>query len=463
LLIRFIPRWLWILLSLTVSGSVWAVSLGNLSILSKAEQALDARIALLIPADEVAQLNALEVHIGSQASYDRLGILRPNIEALPRIWIAKDAAQRPAFIRLQYLQPTAVDESVFRDVVVELKWATGKLTRVYTLINPTQVKREVQYGENLSLIATELADDFPGIKASQVMLALYRTNPKAFVSGSIHRLKAGEVLAVPSANMASSISSAEANQFVRSALNDLTQGMATRSSNEVFLNRSDRTNVDTLGQDRLQVGSAQEESVASLNQAKRDEELIAQQKLLEQARDRVAQLEKNIADLNQLMGIVTQESILFNDTIFNNIAFGNKSASREAVIAAAKIANADEFIVKLTDGYDTNIGDRGSKLSGGQRQRLSIARAVLKNPPILILDEATSALDTESEKLVQDAIHKLMQNRTSIVIAHRLSTIQHADTIVVMQDGKIIEKGKHAELISMNGTYKKLTDMQSFQ
>jgi subfamily B ATP-binding cassette protein MsbA len=168
-------------------------------------------------------------------------------------------------------------------------------------------------------------------------------------------------------------------------------------------------------------------------------------------------------DLNQLMGIVTQESILFNDTIFNNISFGNKSANREAVIAAAKIANADEFIVKLADGYDTNIGDRGSKLSGGQRQRLSIARAVLKNPPILILDEATSALDTESEKLVQDAIHKLMQNRTSIVIAHRLSTIQHADTIVVMQDGKIIEKGKHSELISMNGTYKKLTDMQSFQ
>ena len=168
-------------------------------------------------------------------------------------------------------------------------------------------------------------------------------------------------------------------------------------------------------------------------------------------------------DLNQLMGIVTQESILFNDTIFNNIAFGNKSASREAVIAAAKIANADQFIVKLADGYDTNIGDRGDKLSGGQRQRLSIARAVLKNPPILILDEATSALDTESEKLVQDAIHKLMQNRTSIVIAHRLSTIQHADTIVVMQDGKIIEQGKHAELISLNGTYKKLTDMQSFQ
>ena len=302
MLIRTIPRWLWVLLSLTFSGSVWAVSLGNLSILSRAEQALDARIALLIPADEVAQLNVLEVHIGSQASYDRLGILRPNIEALPRIWIAKDAAQRPAFIRLQYLQPTALDESIFRDVVVELKWATGRLTRVYTLINPNQIKREVQLGESLSLIATELADDFPGIQASQVMLALYRSNPKAFVSGSIHRLKAGEVLALPSANMASSISSAEANQFVRSALNDLTQGMAARSSNEVFLNRSDRTNLDTLGQDRLQVGSAQEESVASLNQAKRDEELIAQQKLLEQARERVAQLEKNVADLNQLIG-----------------------------------------------------------------------------------------------------------------------------------------------------------------
>lgn len=300
MLIRSIPRWLWVLLSLTFSGSVWAVSLGNLSILSRAEQALDAKIALLIPANEVAQLNALEVHIGSQASYDRFGILRPNIEALPRIWIAKDAAQRPTFIRLQYLQPTALDESIFRDVVIELKWATGRLTRVYTLINPTQIKREVQFGESLSLIATELADDFPGIQASQVMLALYRSNPKAFVSGSIHRLKAGEVLALPSANMAFSISSAEANQFVRSALNDLTQGMAARSSNEVFLNRSDRT--DTLGQDRLQVGSAQEESVASLNQAKRDEELIAQQKLLEQARDRVAQLEKNIADLNQLMG-----------------------------------------------------------------------------------------------------------------------------------------------------------------
>ena len=313
MLIRSIPRWLWVLLSLTFSGSVWAVSLGNLSILSRAEQALDAKIALLIPANEVAQLNALEVHIGSQASYDRFGILRPNIEALPRIWIAKDAAQRPTFIRLQYLQPTALDESIFRDVVIELKWATGRLTRVYTLINPTQIKREVQFGESLSLIATELADDFPGIQASQVMLALYRSNPKAFVSGSIHRLKAGEVLALPSANMASSISLAEANQFVRSALNDLTQGMAARSSNEVFLNRSDRTNLDTLGQDRLQVGSAQEESEASLNQAKRDEELIAQQKLLEQARDRVAQLEKNIADLNQLIG--KEKSLLEKGTL----------------------------------------------------------------------------------------------------------------------------------------------------
>lgn len=169
-----------------------------------------------------------------------------------------------------------------------------------------------------------------------------------------------------------------------------------------------------------------------------------------------------IESLNNLMGIVTQESILFNDTVFNNIAFGMQNVSEEAVIEAAKIANAHEFIVKMDRGYQTSIGDRGSKLSGGQRQRLSIARAVLKNPPILILDEATSALDTESERLVQDAIQNLMKNRTSIVIAHRLSTIQHADLIVVMQNGAIIETGKHAELIAHNGVYKKLSDMQAF-
>lgn len=166
--------------------------------------------------------------------------------------------------------------------------------------------------------------------------------------------------------------------------------------------------------------------------------------------------------LNSLMGIVTQESILFNDTVFNNIAFGMTNVSEEAVIEAAKIANAHEFIIKMENGYQTNIGDRGGKLSGGQRQRLSIARAVLKNPPILILDEATSALDTESERLVQDAIQNLMKNRTSIVIAHRLSTIQHADSIIVMQDGRIIETGKHSELIAQNGVYKKLSDMQAF-
>lgn len=169
-----------------------------------------------------------------------------------------------------------------------------------------------------------------------------------------------------------------------------------------------------------------------------------------------------IDSLNSLMGIVTQESILFNDTVFNNIAFGMQNVSEEAVIEAAKIANAHEFIIKMERGYQTSIGDRGSKLSGGQRQRLSIARAVLKNPPILILDEATSALDTESERLVQDAIQNLMKNRTSIVIAHRLSTIQHADNIVVMQNGEIIETGKHTELIALNGVYKKLSDMQAF-
>lgn len=169
-----------------------------------------------------------------------------------------------------------------------------------------------------------------------------------------------------------------------------------------------------------------------------------------------------LSDLNHLMGIVTQESILFNDTIFKNISFGNESATEEQVIEAAKIANAHEFIIKMENGYHTNIGDRGSKLSGGQRQRLSIARAVLKNPPILILDEATSALDTESERLVQEAIQNLMRNRTSVVIAHRLSTIQHADQIVVMQHGEIIEQGKHQELLEIGGVYKRLFDMQGF-
>ncbi len=170
----------------------------------------------------------------------------------------------------------------------------------------------------------------------------------------------------------------------------------------------------------------------------------------------------NINDLRSLMGNVNQESILFNDTIFNNIAFGTENATMEEVVAAAKVANAHDFILETEKGYQTNIGDRGSKLSGGQRQRLSIARAVLKNPPILILDEATSALDTESEKLVQDALTNLMNNRTSIVIAHRLSTIQHADEICVMQEGKIVERGKHSELIEMKGVYKKLHDLQMF-
>ncbi len=169
-----------------------------------------------------------------------------------------------------------------------------------------------------------------------------------------------------------------------------------------------------------------------------------------------------INDLRGLMGIVTQESILFNDTVLNNIAFGMHNVSEESVIAAAKIANAHDFIMEMENGYYTYIGDRGSKLSGGQRQRLSIARAILKNPPILILDEATSALDTESERLVQDALIKLMQNRTSVVIAHRLSTIQYADEIIVIQKGEIVERGNHTGLLAKNGVYRKLHDMQSF-
>lgn len=166
--------------------------------------------------------------------------------------------------------------------------------------------------------------------------------------------------------------------------------------------------------------------------------------------------------LRELMGNVNQEAILFNDSFFNNITFGVESATMDEVIAAAKIANAHDFIMATEEGYETNVGDRGCRLSGGQRQRISIARAILKNPPILILDEATSALDTESEKLVQNALESLMQNRTTIVIAHRLSTIKKADEICVLHEGKIVERGKHEELLLLDGYYKRLCDMQSF-
>jgi len=168
-----------------------------------------------------------------------------------------------------------------------------------------------------------------------------------------------------------------------------------------------------------------------------------------------------IGSLRKQMGIVTQESILFNDSVFNNIAFGLEGISEEKVIEAAKIANAHEFIVQLENGYHTSIGERGSKLSGGQRQRLSIARAVLKNPPILILDEATSALDSQSEKLVQEALTNLMNNRTTLVIAHRLSTIQHADEILVIKKGQIVQRGTHQQLMEEEGLYRKLSTMQS--
>ncbi len=168
-----------------------------------------------------------------------------------------------------------------------------------------------------------------------------------------------------------------------------------------------------------------------------------------------------ISSLRALIGNVNQEAILFNDTIFNNIAFGVENATQEQVEAAAKIANAHEFIMESEDGYNTIVGDRGCKLSGGQRQRVSIARAILKNPPILILDEATSALDTESERLVQDALERLMKSRTTIAIAHRLSTIKNADRIYVLHEGRIVEEGTHEELTVMNGYYKKLNDMQA--
>ncbi|MBO9153782.1 ABC transporter ATP-binding protein [Chitinophaga sp. GCM10012297] len=172
--------------------------------------------------------------------------------------------------------------------------------------------------------------------------------------------------------------------------------------------------------------------------------------------------EYTMESVRDLMGIVNQDTILFNDTIFNNIAFGNQAATQEEVEAAARIANAHEFILGTEKGYQTRIGDRGVKLSGGQRQRICIARAVLRNPPIMLLDEATSALDTESEKMVQDALNNLMKNRTSVIIAHRLSTIQTADLIIVVEQGKIVETGTHIELLGRNGLYKKLIEMQTF-
>uniref|UniRef100_UPI0023F22B2A ATP-binding cassette domain-containing protein n=1 Tax=Hallella bergensis TaxID=242750 RepID=UPI0023F22B2A len=168
-----------------------------------------------------------------------------------------------------------------------------------------------------------------------------------------------------------------------------------------------------------------------------------------------------IHDLRTLIGNVNQEAILFNDTFYNNITFGVDHASMDDVKRAAKIANAYDFIMESEDGFDTNIGDRGGRLSGGQRQRVSIARAILKNPPILILDEATSALDTESERLVQDALDNLMKTRTTVAIAHRLSTIRNADEICVLHEGQIVERGTHEELLAINGYYKKLHDMQA--
>jgi subfamily B ATP-binding cassette protein MsbA len=170
--------------------------------------------------------------------------------------------------------------------------------------------------------------------------------------------------------------------------------------------------------------------------------------------------EYSLQSVRAAMGIVTQEPILFNDSIAQNIALGVQTASPADITAAATVANAAAFINSKEDGYDANIGDRGSKLSGGERQRITIARAILKNPPILILDEATSSLDTESERLVQDAINKMMQNRTSIVIAHRLSTIRHADEIIVLQKGEIAERGTHDDLLAKGGIYKRLIDMQ---
>jgi subfamily B ATP-binding cassette protein MsbA len=178
--------------------------------------------------------------------------------------------------------------------------------------------------------------------------------------------------------------------------------------------------------------------------------------------DGVSIRDVKIRHLREQIGLVSQESILFNDTVFNNIGFGRDQVSQEEVEHAARVANAHNFIMELEEGYQTNIGDQGNKLSGGQKQRISIARAILKNPPILILDEATSSLDTESEKLVQEALYSLMHNRTSIIIAHRLSTVRQADKIVVLHQGEIRETGNHDQLLEQDGIYKKLHEMQMF-
>jgi subfamily B ATP-binding cassette protein MsbA len=172
--------------------------------------------------------------------------------------------------------------------------------------------------------------------------------------------------------------------------------------------------------------------------------------------------ELRLDSLVALMGIVPQDTILFNDTVYENIAFGREDVRPEDVREAARIAHADEFIAQLPQGYDTLVGDRGAKLSGGQRQRIALARAMLKNPPILVLDEATSALDTESERLVQDALEHLTGGRTTLVIAHRLSTIRHADRIYVIQDGRVVEEGNHEELVANHGLYSHLCNLQSF-
>jgi subfamily B ATP-binding cassette protein MsbA len=178
--------------------------------------------------------------------------------------------------------------------------------------------------------------------------------------------------------------------------------------------------------------------------------------------DGIAIKDLSLRELRSKMGMVSQDAILFNDTIYNNIVLENTSIAHEQVVAAAQAANAHDFITQMPDGYQTNVGDRGSKLSGGQKQRITIARALLKNPPILIFDEATSALDAESEKLVQEALLRLMKNRTSIIIAHRLSTIQHADEIAVLNKGQIVERGTHEALLKINGHYKKLFELQAF-
>ncbi len=314
------------------------------------------------------------------------------------------------------------------------------------------------YGGSLVLIDKTLSG---GAFIGFMTLAYQILTPAKAISKASYKVKAGNAAADRVLDVLNTISPLEdkANAFSKTDFND-----------SIKLNNISFKYEDDLVLKNFSIQVSKGKSIALVGQSGSGKSTIAN--LVTRFYDvnegsitidgaNIKDLSKN--SLRNLTGLVTQDSILFNDSVKNNILLGKEDATDDQIIEALKIANAWEFVKNLPNGINTNIGDSGGKLSGGQKQRLSIARAVLKNPPIMILDEATSALDTESERLVQDALENMMKNRTSIIIAHRLSTIQNADEIIVMKQGEIVEQGKHNQLIAMNGVYKKLVNMQSFE